>query len=148
MVDPDPTPEELEKRRKEKEEKELAEEVEKVKREYAEKQKKKGKGKDKDKKGDKEKETEKDKEEDKEKPPKEEETAQEVKKTGEEPRIFRLHKYGLRIVFLPRALTNFVYRTIFETRVRRVRQQQIAKLNQERIRSSSAFPSVPSNDLV
>ncbi|KAL0636707.1 hypothetical protein Q9L58_004315 [Maublancomyces gigas] len=128
VVDPDPTPEELEKRRKEKEEKELAEEVEKVKREYAEKQKKKGKGKDKDK-GDKEKEKEKEKEEDKDKPPKEEEPVQEAKKTDEEPRIFRLHK------------------TIFETRIRRVRQQQIAKLNQERVRSSSAFPSVPRNDL-
>lgn len=98
-MDPDPTPEELEKRRKEKVEKELAEEVEKVKKEYAEKQKKKEeKEKDKDKKEDddeKKKEKEKIQEGDKDKLPNVEETAPEAKKT-DEPRIFRLHTYGLR----------------------------------------------------
>lgn len=145
-MDPDPTPEELEKLRKEKEEKELALEVERVKKEYAEKQKKKGKGKDKDKEeGEKEKEKDKDKEEDK--PPKAEETTLEAKKTDEEPRIFRLHKCGPRYFRLS-CITDLVDRAIFDTRLRRVRQHQITKTNQDRVRSPIAFPSVPKNDLV
>lgn len=150
-MDPDPTPEELERLRKEKEEKELALEVERVKKEYAEKQKKKKeKGKDKDKEeGQKEKEKEKEKDKDKEedKPPKAEETTLEAKKTDEEPRIFRLHKYGPRYFPLS-CITYLVDRAIFDTRLRRVRQQQITKTSQDRVRSPIAFPSVPKNDLV
>lgn len=155
MVDPDPTPEELEKRRKEKEEKELAEEVEKLKKEYEEKQKKKKekgkdkeKSKDKDKKGNDEKDKEeKDKEEEKDKKQKAEETTLEAKKIDEEPRIFTLHKYLFCTPPSP-PCTNNHGRAFFETRLRRFRQQQIARLNQERIRSPSVFPSVPRGDPV
>lgn len=147
-MDPDPTPEELEKLRKEKEEKELVQEVERLKKEYAEKQKKKkDKGKDKDKKEEGEKEKDKDKDKEEDKPPKVEETTLEAKKTDEEPRIFRLHKCGPRYFPLS-CITNLVNRTIFETRLRRVRQQQITKINQDRVRSPIAFPSVPKNDLI
>lgn len=149
-MDPDPTPEELEKLRKENEEKELAEEVEKVKKEYAEKQKKKKeKEKEKDKKeeGEKEKEKDKDKDKEEDKPPKAEEKTLEAKKTDEEPRVFRLHKCGLRY-FPPLCITNPADRTIFENRLRRIRQQQMTKINQDRVRSPIAFPSVPKNDLL
>ncbi|KAH0613110.1 uncharacterized protein H6S33_009490 [Morchella sextelata] len=132
VVDPEPTPEELDRKRKEAEERMLAEEIERVKKEYEENQRKK---KEKDE-GEKEKEKEKDEEKDKkeneekEKGKGKKETSPPVEpKKAEEPRIFTLHK------------------TIFDSRMRRWKQQQISKLNQERLRSS-AFPSVPKGDPV
>ncbi|PUU74758.1 VPS4-associated protein 1 [Tuber borchii] len=131
------TQEETESARKAREEKELEAEVERVKKEFLEKEKRKkegkGKGKDKEKEGEEEKKKEekekgdeevKDDEEARKKKEKEEEEEKEKEKKNEEPRIFTLHKI------------------VFESRVRRYRQVQLAKLNQDRLRNG-AFPSVP-----
>jgi len=128
-------PSEEERKRRQEEEK-----IERVRKELEERQKKKkmekeeeerkkkeeGKEKEKEKEKEKVKDKDKGKEEEKEKEKEREEKKDEPAKI-DEPRIFTLHK------------------TIFDTRVRRYRQQQISKLNQERLRTN-AFPSVPTGN--
>ncbi|KAG0639586.1 VPS4-associated protein 1 [Tuber brumale] len=125
------TQEETEEARKAREEKELEAEVERVKKEFLEKENKrkagKGKGNDQKKEGEEEKKKkgeEKEKGEEAKKEKEKEEEEKKKKKKDEEPRIFTLHKI------------------VFESRVRRYRQVQLAKLNQDRLRNG-AFPSVP-----
>ncbi|CAZ81021.1 unnamed protein product [Tuber melanosporum] len=131
------TQEETEGARKAREKKELEVEVERVKKEFLEKESKrkegKGKGKDQKKEGEEEKkkkeeEKEKEKEKEVEVKKEKEKEEEEKKKKDEEPRIFTLHKI------------------VFESRVRRYRQVQLAKLNQDRLRNG-AFPSVPTGSL-
>ncbi|OQE21171.1 hypothetical protein PENSTE_c012G01784 [Penicillium steckii] len=125
-------------------EKRMAEEIEKVKKEYEEKQKRK---KDKEKK--KKNSEEDDKDEDKEKDEKKadskdsntneekerDEKIESIKNGGSEskkddsPRIFALHK------------------TFYQMRVDRLRGIEMAKRNQERMKSPSLFPSVPTKEL-
>ncbi|CAK7214741.1 hypothetical protein SCUCBS95973_002237 [Sporothrix curviconia] len=127
------------KKKKAEDEKEakMKEEVERVKKEYEEKQKKKkekkdGEKEDKDKDKDKDKDESKDKSKDKEKKDDKDKDDQEKKdKDGEtpaasdEPRVFALQKF------------------LYQQRLDKKRQAEIAKRNRERIANPSFFPSVP-----
>ncbi|OKL58994.1 hypothetical protein UA08_05687 [Talaromyces atroroseus] len=114
---------------------ELAREIENVKREYEEKQKKR-KEKEKEK-GKEEEDKEKGKPEDSDKNAEKEKTqkinelrkAAESKQDDGSPRIFALHK-------------NF-----YQMRINRIRNNELAKRNAERLRDPTSLPSVPKGDL-
>ncbi|MCJ1237135.1 hypothetical protein MMC14_005119 [Varicellaria rhodocarpa] len=119
---------------------ELDHEIEQIKKEYEEKMKKKKKAKD-DQKEEKGKEDAKDQKDGKK--PRDEEDQRAEKEKDEkvldrikavtskdlEPRIFSLHK------------------NIYQMRLDRIRNAEIAKRNRERLKNPTTFPSVPGGDL-
>ncbi|MCJ1256990.1 hypothetical protein MMC24_004815 [Lignoscripta atroalba] len=117
----------------------LDREIELIRKEYEEKlKKKKAKNKDKDKKAEeKEKEKEKEEQDDDEKAKKEQDdkikalTNKEGSTTAIDslPRIYALHK------------------SFYQIRLDRIRSAEVARRNQQRLKTPSAFPSVPSGDL-
>ncbi|CAK7220155.1 hypothetical protein SBRCBS47491_004093 [Sporothrix bragantina] len=120
------------KKKKAEEEKEakMKEEIERVKKEYEEKQKKKKEKKDEEKEAekDKDKEKEKDKKDDKDKDDKDkkkDEKDSETPAASDEPRVFALQKF------------------LYQQRLDKKRQAEIAKRNRERLTNPSFFPSVP-----
>ncbi|CAP99116.1 Pc22g18280 [Penicillium rubens Wisconsin 54-1255] len=135
-------------------EEEMAKEIEKVKKEYEEKQRRKKereKASSKDNKDEKDKGKDEPKDKDKDtsesnandEKDRDDKIASIQKGSGKEtksddsPRIFSLHKYVISIIFMK----NF-----YQMRIDRLRNIEMAKRNQERLRQPSLFPSVPSGN--
>lgn len=122
-----------------------AREVERVKREWERKEaEKKQKKKDKD--GDKkDKDAKKDKDKDGADKDSAKKDAAEEEPAKEAPTVFTLHKYVAAVHVRVYGCSQS-HRKIYDMRVMRIRQQQQAKRDRERLRNGTIFPSVPKND--
>lgn len=73
-------------------------------------------------------------------------------KADDSPRVFALHKYALdnpsgSLSGYHGVGTDKKYRNFYQMRVDRLRNIEMAKRNQERMKNPSLFPSVPTGDI-